>query len=321
MKQLSQNDGTNTPTLKMENSEKTNSTLPKNQKLPMIYKENEKKESKQIKGKIEEKLQTKQSDQKNKAEIVDVEYKSPDSPGDDTKKGLKFGIRVFPPAVNDKIFGKSPTKIQADNENNTNIENDLASRDKPSPPAVKKRNKDKSGEKAFVMQEQQSPSITISTETEFIRQNSINSSGIKRDAAGIPQEVPSHMMQAAMAAKDNRKSANVILDSNRKSKGKAPKPPVEVDMDASTDTIDTILSIETVNTEKELNSSNDTLNNINFSDNFSDEVFNQSINNMYVSMDKMDIQEPSNSSTPKSERKKTPSDTESQTATQDQGNV
>lgn len=44
------------------------------------------------------------------------------------------------------------------------------------------------------------------TTTHLQRMNSINSSGIRRDAAGIPQEIPEQMFAAAMAARGNRKS-------------------------------------------------------------------------------------------------------------------
>ncbi|CAB3232520.1 unnamed protein product [Arctia plantaginis] len=66
----------------------------------------------------------------------------------------------------------------------------------------------------------------------------LNSSGIKRDENGIPQELPQHMLDAAKAARSNRKSSSeFIYDKERsehkkeeapkpkKSKGKAPSPP------------------------------------------------------------------------------------------------
>uniref|UniRef100_A0A1L8DBW2 PDZ domain-containing protein n=1 Tax=Nyssomyia neivai TaxID=330878 RepID=A0A1L8DBW2_9DIPT len=170
--------------------------------------QNEKKPSftQQVKGLIEEKLQ-------HKSEPVHVEPEKEVPPSPDKSKGLKFGIRVLPPNVNEKLFGKSPTKIQADNENNTNLEkNDTDdAKNQEVPPVAQKR------------KEKKSPEATDVTDATFERTTVVNSSGIKRDAAGIPQEVPDHMMQAAMSAKENRKS--VVQDSGRKSKGKAPSPP------------------------------------------------------------------------------------------------
>ncbi|GAB0099491.1 formin-J-like [Sergentomyia squamirostris] len=224
-----------------------------------VHKENEKKLSftQQVKGLIEEKLQHKNDVTKTHDEPDKV---IPSSSPVDKSKGLKFGIRVLPPNVNEKIFGKSPTKVQADNENNVNLEkndtDDAKTHQESVPPVAQKRKEKKPIE---------------STEVTFERNDEITSSGIKRDAAGIPQEVPEHMMQAAMSAKENRKSA--VLDAAKKSKGKAPSPPPTDIVEVMAEKID-----------------------LNFTDNFVNE------------------KRPSASSTPKSERKKNPSDTESQLA-------
>lgn len=95
------------------------------------------------------------------------------------------------------------------------------------------------------------PEKVIEPVEEFRRQNSITSSGIKRDKDGIPQEIPNHMLNAAnaaSAARKNRKSTveppvapievekveattldanvpDVVVRINKKSKGKAPAPP------------------------------------------------------------------------------------------------
>ncbi|XP_059607901.1 neurofilament heavy polypeptide-like [Phlebotomus argentipes] len=225
----------------------------KSSPVQIVQRENEKKSpfTQQVKGLIEEKLQTRNEPAKPRDE---PDKEAPASPGDKSK-GLKFGIRVLPPNVNEKIFGKSPTKVQADNENNANLEkNDTDNvKNQEMPPVAQKRKEKKA---------QETPEET------FQRSDPVNSSGIKRDAAGIPQEVPDHMMQAAMSAKENRKS--VVQDSGKKGKGKAPSPP-----------------------PNETESEKDALN---FTDNFVKE------------------NRPSANSTPKSERKKSPSDTESQIA-------
>lgn len=183
-------------------------------------------------------------------------------PPEEKSKGLKFGIRVLP-----DLFGKSPNKVQADNENNVNLE--------------KATTQERSDEVA----------------NNFQRQVSITSSGIKRDAAGIPQEMPEHMMQAALTAKDNRRGGQGDKGGSRGgSKGKAPKPPpVEIDMNVSTETMDTTIDI---NSPRPVEMLKDQLN---LTDNF------QEMNHSQSQLDR-----PSNSSTPKSGRRKQPSDTESQ---------
>ncbi|XP_055534088.1 DEP domain-containing protein DDB_G0279099-like isoform X2 [Wyeomyia smithii] len=298
-------------TLKMEQ----NSGPPSlNKVLPTVHKENEKEPKKhsfkqQMKEMIEEKFQSRHAEVDRK-----------DSSGEG-KKGHKFGIRVFPPSVNDKLFGRSPTKTHADNENNTNIEK-KESEDKkeksPSPPVVKKRTKEPKVIPDVVTIESAPVEANVAP-TEFQRQNSITSSGIKRDAAGIPQEMPGFMMQAANAAKDNRKSTSVEADNKRK--GKAPKPPQnESEMDDSTVTMYTNLSLDVTDAavngnrmmngtmeilqedetnQKKLNSSD----RMNFSDNFAEEVLNCTIESV-SGMEKFDEEGPSNSSTPKSEHKK-----------------
>lgn len=113
----------------------------------------------------------------------------------DNKKGFKFGVRVLPPNVNDKLFPSKTIK--------TEIESSDVQDNGPAP-AVKRRNK-----------ENKEPPAIINNNTEpvpedeqvFMRQGSVNSSGIKRDKSGIPQEIPQHMLQAAMAARTNRKSS------------------------------------------------------------------------------------------------------------------
>jgi hypothetical protein len=143
------------------------------------------------------------------------------------KKGLKFGIRVFPPNVNEKLFGKSRAKSNSPTPmEESKMEEPKATDDAVMPVVVV----DETDGGSKIKTE-----VTIECEN-FNRQNSITSSGIKRDVNGIPQELPAFMMNAANAAKDGREEM-------RKSKGKAPRPPmVSVDLDASTETMDTNLN-------------------------------------------------------------------------------
>lgn len=277
-------------------------------------------------AKIEEKFQNRSSDkvkvisdemaiEEGTSTVIPIKKEGSASPEPtdqaQSKKGLKFGIRVFPPNVNDKLFGKSRSK---------------------SPEVVKK----KVDEVKINMDEPdgiQTTQVTIECEN-FNRQNSINSSGIRRDENGIPQELPAFMTNAANAARDGRKLGS---DSEtRKSKGKAPRPPMTtVDLDASTDTMDTNLNMTdpsmsniTANntnnanmeiedeldriTEKYLSQSKDKLN---FTDNFGNTSLLNKTDESVTLFDKTedlkdDIddvilrrKEPSNSSTPKSDRK------------------
>ncbi|XP_057662707.1 uncharacterized protein LOC130897810 [Diorhabda carinulata] len=125
----------------------------------------------------------------------------------------KFGIRVLP---NERQI--SP-KSAEQNENNINIEKNLEC--KPSidevdntkqPPPVKKREKK-------------------IERNEYFERNSMNNSGIRRDKEGIPLELPEHMLNAATAAMNNRKSINRELfneNDQRKKKGKAPLVPEDI---------------------------------------------------------------------------------------------
>ena len=229
----------------------------------------------------------------------------------ESKKGMKFGIRVFPPNVNEKLFGKSRSK---------------------SPEVVVVEKKEEVKINMDEADGVKTTEVTIECEN-FNRQNSISSSGIKRDCNGIPQELPAFMTNAAKAARDGRRLGD---SDTRKSKGKAPRPPmVAVDLDASTETVDTNLNMtdnsmvnmtaNNVNnanmeiedeldriTEKYLSQSKDKLN---FTDNFANSSMVNKSDGSITLFDKIedmkdDIddvilrrKEPSNSSTPKSERK------------------
>jgi hypothetical protein len=301
-------------------------------------------------AKIEEKFQTRSHDKNNKMQQDtatammnmeeggssnsmgknkqnDDEEISPDVPSNEkenSKKGLKFGIRVFPPNVNEKLFGKSKSKS-------------------PSPPPAQSPKQDENDDKMTNDEvkinidqpdgHKMTTEVTIECEN-FNRQNSITSS-VKRDSNGIPQELPTFMLNAATAAREGRKMSG---DSEtRKSKGKAPRPPmVSVDLDASTETMDTTIAditSESINhtanntnnvnmeiedeldriTEKYLSQSKDKLN---FTDNFaSDSMLMNNTSGSVTLFEKIEqmaidaadsdemMMKPSNSSTPKSDRK------------------
>ncbi|XP_050080050.1 histone acetyltransferase KAT6A-like [Anopheles maculipalpis] len=296
--------------------------------LPTVHKENEREPKKhsfkqQMREMIEEKFQTKHASSSS-GEVERKGSGAADEAAPGKKSGHKFGIRVFPPSVNDKLFGsKSPTKMQADNENNSNIEKKESDDKKvdekeeegvqqPSPPVVKKRTKADHKLVPDVVMMQQTPAPRTEVDG-FQRQNSLTSSGIRRDAAGIPQEMPSFMMQAANAARDNRKSMD-----DGKRKGKAPpRPPQnESELDESTVTVDTNLSSidgsrTMLNGSMDMPDTRTVQPRMNFSDNFAEEVLNCTIDSIN-GIEQFNETGPSNSSTPKSDRKKTSSLTESE---------
>lgn len=217
----STDDGGNYPTLKMEQ---------KNQ-LPVVHRENEKKP------------------------VVKVVDETKQNRASATESITKFGVRVLPPTVT----AISTVKGQADNENNTNKEVEVdvvvaAAAKRLSPPPISKRTKH--------MKVDESKVATIETESsEFERQRSITSSGIRRDAAGIPQEIPNQMMAAAMAARENRKSSVDTNDSKR-NKGKAPQRPLIGDLNDSIDTEVTNISLNSVDSVDSVMKAH------NFTDNF-----------------------------------------------------
>lgn len=268
-------DATNYPTLKMEQAKGAVSPQLAKNHLPVAHRENEKKSAPKI---AEEKVQTRAS----------IEAIGPD----DTKKGLKFGVRVLP-NISDAIMAhneKSPSKGQAENENNSNVEVDAVVR-RSSPPPISKRTKHSKVEEPSKVIPVPAPVVPSTTAVEFVRQGSINSSGIRRDAAGIPQEIPNQMMAAAMAARDHRKSASIAAEI-KKNKGKAPPRPPTDDLNDTIDTDVTNLSIESTD-----NVDSSMTRVLNFTDNFT----------------------ASDLKTPPSARKRQGSDTESQLAAYDQG--
>lgn len=261
-------------------------------------------------AKIEEKFQNRSRPDEEAMKKEGSASASPE-PVDQSKKGTKFGIRVFPPTVNDKFFGKARSNPDEVDQKKDEVKINIDEAD-----GIK------------------TTEVTIECEN-FNRQNSVSSSGIKRDANGIPQELPDFMTNAANAARDGRNKMGNDSE-NRKSKGKAPRPPMlSVDLNASTETTDTNLNVTdtsmihmTANntnnanmeiedeldriTEKYLSQSKDKLN---FSDNFANTSLLNKTDDSVVLFDKIedmkdDIddvilrnKEPSNSSTPKCPRK------------------
>lgn len=181
------------------------------------------------------------------------------------KKGMKFGIRVLPPNIpddgllknnknseNGHVVMEKESSDEVDKYElgvNQNVaikmENEIAEqpksvvpvvakrREKTAPPIPNARNINKTVENVSV--ENQKPSED-SIQESFVRDH-LNSSSVKRDKNGIPQELPQHMMEAAMFAQSNRRSSTEVIEegkkdveseavkATKKSKGKAPSPP------------------------------------------------------------------------------------------------
>ncbi|CAH2256351.1 uncharacterized protein LOC120634794 [Pararge aegeria] len=193
----------------------------------------------------------------------------------DPKRGMKFGIRVLPPNVPDDgvLKQKSVENGAVVLEKKAVDEPDKPEPQRPAPTTHVKLESETEQKKPVVAKrrEKMAPPIpnarvktnesdtNISHETSKISDTSLsssfsrtdlNSSGIKRDENGIPQELPQHMFDAAKAARSNRKSsADLIQEKDKveykkeeapkptkKSKGKAPSPP-EVEKNKSDDSI------------------------------------------------------------------------------------
>ncbi|XP_032524404.2 uncharacterized protein LOC116775592 isoform X1 [Danaus plexippus] len=172
----------------------------------------------------------------------------------DPKRGMKFGIRVLPPNVpDDGVLKKSvengavtaekaidepdkpepqrqaPVHIKHENETDQKKPVVAKRREKLAPPIPNARSK-------VEMETSHEISKTSDTSTSSFSRTDLNSSGIKRDENGIPQELPQHMFDAAKAARSNRKSSSDLVQDKepkkdeapkpaKKSKGKAPSPP------------------------------------------------------------------------------------------------
>lgn len=326
-KKLFLGDENSYPTLKMDQQ----ATKPRspNARLPIAHEEHEKNNSlkkfQHFIDMVEEKFQTKYSSSSSPPRNEQQQHQRDDN----KKSGMKFGIRVLPPCIGDKeipstSIPKSPSKAQADNENNTNMERidvengnismmvNVSSLSTSSQPEATKRTKHNKSE---IMVAKPIDEVKI----EFERQSSINSSGIKRDAAGIPQEIPSEMMQAALTARDNRKATGTA---ERKAKGKAPCPPsnITTESDQSSDVAEMSISSDmpdATNAQIQLNRIS-MVDKLNFTENFIDNGLDKNqINSIAIDVDSKEL---SNCSTPKSGRVNDASDTESQMV-QDHGEL
>lgn len=312
-RKLFSNDDNSYPTLKMDQHQPIQHQKPRSPSS-RVHEEHEKKNSlkkfQHFIDMVEEKFQTKSSQHSKHQTVEKVPSNGSNQSTDDGKKSLKFGIRVLPPNVNDKEFGKSPSKVQVENDNNMNIEKIEIIEKTGTPPEVCKRTKNRIEEIKPVIEEE--------NRMDFRREGSVNASGIRRDAAGIPQEMPNEMMQAALAARDNRKQTNGMIEKT-KSKGKAPRPPsaFDYDMNESTDTMMTNVSIDVPDCKLKTHITKAS-EKLNFTDNFSEDMSNKSDSITEFEHLEKSTKGPSNSSTPRSDRKKNASDTESQNA-QDHG--
>ncbi|XP_026764834.1 uncharacterized protein LOC113523167 [Galleria mellonella] len=190
----------------------------------------------------------------------------------DPKRGMKFGIRVLPPNVPDdgvlkqkniengvvaidkksvdEIDKPEPQRqaptVQLKHENETEQKKPVVAkrREKMAPPIPNARVKNNESGLNKSLDTSRTSETSV---TSFVRTD-LNSSGIKRDENGIPQELPQHMLDAARAARTNRKSSaefdrekpeyrkEEAPKPNKKSKGKAPSPP-DTDKNKTDDSI------------------------------------------------------------------------------------
>ncbi|CAH0718519.1 unnamed protein product, partial [Brenthis ino] len=176
----------------------------------------------------------------------------------DPKRGMKFGIRVLPPNVPDDgvlkqksvenggvVLEKKATdeadKPTAQIKHESEVEQKkpvvAKRREKLAPPIPNARVKSTESETNITNITNISHETTKSDISQSFTRTEFNSSGIKRDENGIPQELPQHMFDAAKAARHNRKSSMELQEKDKidkkeveapkpkKSKGKAPSPP------------------------------------------------------------------------------------------------
>lgn len=164
---------------------------------------------------------------------TDSEIQKSEECVDSKNRFQKFGIRVLPPEINmDKLLPSSRSPKTAElsqNDNNINQEKQLTENLDIIPIA------DRMG--IDEVDKIKIRNVETDDTDYFARQSSITGSGIKRDEAGIPQEIPEHMFNAALAARKNRKSQEIlnstaaeekesdVMKTPKKTKGKAPAPP------------------------------------------------------------------------------------------------
>lgn len=175
----------------------------------------------------------------------------------DPKRGMKFGIRVLPPNVPDDGVLKhkndengvvaverkslddidkpetqrpaSTTQIKHESEVEQKKPVVAKRREKMAPPIPNARVKTNESDVSNISMSRSDINTSRTSEVSLssFERNDLNSSGIKRDENGIPQELPQHMMDAARAARTNRKSsADLVQDKERPEakKEEAPKP-------------------------------------------------------------------------------------------------
>lgn len=207
--------------------------------------------------------------------IAHIEHVEVQKKENDPKRAMKFGIRVLPPNVPDDgvlkqkniengvvtVDKKSTDEIdkpepprpapvaQVRHENETENKKPVVAkrREKIAPPIPNARVKMNESDVTI----SQNTSKTSETSLTSFARNDLNSSGIKRDENGIPQELPQHMFDAAKAARVNRKSELYFEKEKqekpeikkeeapkptKKSKGKAPSPP-EVEKNKTDDSM------------------------------------------------------------------------------------
>lgn len=196
--------------------------------------------------------------------IAHIEHAEVQKKDYDPKRGMKFGIRVLPPNVPDdgvlkqknvengvvaietavdEIDKPEPerpapiTQIKVETETEQKKPVVAKRREKMAPPIPNARFKSNESDTSITRTDLNTSKTSM---TSFAR-NDLNSSGIKRDENGIPQELPQHMLDAAKAARTNRKSSvgqvyekekenpeykkDEAAKPTKKSKGKAPSPP------------------------------------------------------------------------------------------------
>ncbi|XP_045507759.1 nucleolar protein dao-5-like [Colias croceus] len=183
----------------------------------------------------------------------------------DPKRAMKFGIRVLPPNVPDDGVLKQKsvengnivlekkaidepdkpepqrpaptTQIKHENEIEQKKPVVAKRREKMAPPVPNVRVKANESDTSISTSiSQDTTRLTDLSQSSSFTRTDLNSSGIKRDENGIPQELPQHMFDAAKAARSNRKSSTELIQEKepkkeeppkpaKKSKGKAPSPP------------------------------------------------------------------------------------------------
>ncbi|XP_044729177.1 probable serine/threonine-protein kinase DDB_G0282963, partial [Chrysoperla carnea] len=216
---------TNNTLTKPERTKKAKTYSPSQlkQQLEQNFQQNDKKLNENLQQKMNDQIITNNIETTIVARTDDPTTVTITNEIENTKNKLqKYGVRVLPQQQN----VEATQTERSQNENNINYE---------------KYNDEKISD-VEIMNEMNDNN---SNEQEFNRQNSLTSSGIKRDKAGIPQEIPDHMLQAANAANAARKNRKSVVPENenienisngidttdssiklnKKSKGKAPAPP------------------------------------------------------------------------------------------------